>query len=66
MISDEVQIGYGRLGAFWGSTLQGLVPDIITVAKAAGAPTRSGPCSPAVRSSTRSPGTFFSSTGGTR
>ncbi|MFD9669371.1 aminotransferase [Rhodococcus sp. NPDC059968] len=36
-IADEVQVGYGRLGnAFWGSTLQGVVPDIIAVAKAAG------------------------------
>lgn len=36
-IADEVQVGYGRLGdAFWGSELQGVVPDIIAVAKAAG------------------------------
>jgi 4-aminobutyrate aminotransferase-like enzyme len=36
-IADEVQVGYGRLGrAFWGSAMQGAVPDIITVAKAAG------------------------------
>jgi 4-aminobutyrate aminotransferase-like enzyme/Ser/Thr protein kinase RdoA (MazF antagonist) len=36
-IADEVQVGYGRLGkAFWGSALQGAVPDIIAVAKAAG------------------------------
>ncbi|KKI17000.1 MULTISPECIES: aminotransferase [unclassified Leucobacter] len=36
-IADEVQVGYGRLGgAFWGSELQGAVPDIIAVAKAAG------------------------------
>ena len=36
-IADEVQVGYGRLGtAFWGSTAQGAVPDIIAVAKAAG------------------------------
>lgn len=36
-IADEVQVGYGRLGeAFWGSQLQGVVPDIIAVAKAAG------------------------------
>ncbi|MFN8085886.1 MAG: aminotransferase class III-fold pyridoxal phosphate-dependent enzyme [Microbacterium sp.] len=37
VIADEVQVGYGRLGAaFWGSELHGVVPDIITVAKAAG------------------------------
>ncbi|MCV7361477.1 aminotransferase [Mycolicibacterium neworleansense] len=36
-IADEVQVGYGRLGAaFWGSQMQGVVPDIIAVAKAAG------------------------------
>ncbi len=36
-IADEVQVGYGRLGAyFWGSEQQGVVPDIITVAKAMG------------------------------
>ncbi|WP_245988498.1 aminotransferase [Flexivirga caeni] len=36
-IADEVQVGYGRLGsAFWGSTMQGVVPDVIAVAKAAG------------------------------
>lgn len=36
-IADEVQVGYGRLGSyFWGSEQQGVVPDIITVAKAMG------------------------------
>jgi 4-aminobutyrate aminotransferase-like enzyme len=36
-IADEVQVGYGRLGDyFWGSEQQGVVPDIITVAKAMG------------------------------
>lgn len=36
-IADEVQVGYGRLGAFfWGCEQQGVVPDIITVAKAMG------------------------------
>ncbi|HSP53503.1 MAG TPA: aminotransferase, partial [Cryobacterium sp.] len=36
-IADEVQVGYGRLGShFWGSAQQGVVPDIITVAKAMG------------------------------
>lgn len=36
-IADEVQVGYGRLGAaFWGSTMLGAVPDIIATAKAAG------------------------------
>ncbi|WP_241972564.1 aminotransferase [Cryobacterium cryoconiti] len=36
-IADEVQVGYGRLGShFWGVAQQGVVPDVITVAKAMG------------------------------
>ena len=36
-IADEVQVGYGRLGAhFWGFEQQGVVPDIVTLAKATG------------------------------
>jgi 4-aminobutyrate aminotransferase-like enzyme/Ser/Thr protein kinase RdoA (MazF antagonist) len=36
-IADEVQVGYGRLGHyFWGFEEQGVVPDIITVAKGMG------------------------------
>lgn len=36
-IADEVQVGYGRLGHhFWGFESQGVVPDIITVAKGMG------------------------------
>jgi 4-aminobutyrate aminotransferase-like enzyme/Ser/Thr protein kinase RdoA (MazF antagonist) len=36
-IADEVQVGYGRLGAhFWGFEQQGVLPDIITIAKAMG------------------------------
>ncbi|HZW41832.1 MAG TPA: aminotransferase, partial [Agromyces sp.] len=36
-IADEVQAGYGRLGHwFWGFEQQGVVPDIVAVAKAAG------------------------------
>lgn len=36
-IADEVQVGYGRLGhTFWGFEQQGVVPDIITVAKGMG------------------------------
>ena len=36
-IADEVQVGYGRLGAsFWGFQQQGVVPDVVTVAKAMG------------------------------
>ncbi|OAP37911.1 hypothetical protein AU381_14215 [Sinorhizobium glycinis] len=36
-IADEVQVGYGRLGHyFWGFEQQGVVPDVITVAKGIG------------------------------
>ena len=36
-IADEVQVGYGRLGHwFWGFEQQGVVPDIVTMAKAMG------------------------------
>ncbi|MDI2098781.1 aminotransferase [Ruicaihuangia caeni] len=36
-IADEVQVGYGRLGDhFWGVQQQGVVPDVIAIAKAMG------------------------------
>ena len=36
-IADEVQVGYGRLGHyFWAFEQQGVVPDIVTIAKATG------------------------------
>lgn len=36
-IADEVQVGYGRTGeTFWAFESQGVVPDIVTSAKAAG------------------------------
>jgi 4-aminobutyrate aminotransferase-like enzyme len=35
-ISDEVQVGVGRLGPFWGFELQGVVPDIVTMGKPLG------------------------------
>ncbi len=36
-VADEVQVGYGRLGSsFWGFEQQGVVPDLVTVAKAMG------------------------------
>eukprot|EP01031_Cornospumella_fuschlensis_P025952 gene25952-31339_t len=36
-ICDEVQVGYGRLGTgFWGFQEHNIVPDIVTMAKAAG------------------------------
>jgi 4-aminobutyrate aminotransferase-like enzyme len=36
-ISDEVQVGFGRLGThFWGFEAQGVVPDIVTMGKPIG------------------------------
>ncbi len=36
-VSDEVQVGFGRLGdAFWGFETQGVVPDIVTMGKPIG------------------------------
>jgi 4-aminobutyrate aminotransferase-like enzyme/Ser/Thr protein kinase RdoA (MazF antagonist) len=36
-ISDEVQVGFGRVGAkFWGFELHGVVPDIVTMGKPIG------------------------------
>jgi 4-aminobutyrate aminotransferase-like enzyme/Ser/Thr protein kinase RdoA (MazF antagonist) len=36
-IADEVQVGYGRLGThFWGHQEHDVVPDVLTMAKAAG------------------------------
>ncbi|MDP3967846.1 MAG: aminotransferase class III-fold pyridoxal phosphate-dependent enzyme [Nocardioides sp.] len=36
-ISDEVQVGVGRLGShFWGFEVQGVVPDIVTMGKPVG------------------------------
>ena len=37
VIADEVQVGYGRLGShFWGFEMNGVVPDIVCLAKATG------------------------------
>ena len=36
-IADEVQVGFGRVGAhFWGFELQGVIPDIVTMGKPIG------------------------------
>lgn len=36
-IADEVQTGFGRTGdAYWGFQLQGVTPDIVTMAKGIG------------------------------
>ncbi|HKH51443.1 MAG TPA: aminotransferase [Mycobacterium sp.] len=66
-ISDEVQVGYGRLGEwFWGFMQQDVVPDIVSIAKSAGNgyPLGAVITSRAVADGFRSQGYFFSSTGG--
>jgi 4-aminobutyrate aminotransferase-like enzyme/Ser/Thr protein kinase RdoA (MazF antagonist) len=66
-ISDEVQVGYGRLGQwFWGFEQQGAVPDIVSIAKSVGNgyPLGAVITSRAVAEGFRSQGYFFSSTGG--
>ncbi|WP_353826526.1 aminotransferase class III-fold pyridoxal phosphate-dependent enzyme [Agromyces sp. SYSU T0242] len=66
-IADEVQAGYGRLGRwFWGFEQQGVVPDVIAVAKAAGNgyPLGAVITTREIAARFRSQGYFFSSTGG--
>ncbi|WP_353814786.1 aminotransferase class III-fold pyridoxal phosphate-dependent enzyme [Agromyces sp. SYSU T00266] len=66
-ISDEVQAGYGRLGEwFWGFEQQGVVPDVIAVAKAAGNgyPLGAVITTREIAARYRTGGYFFSSTGG--
>ncbi|MFF2275794.1 aminotransferase class III-fold pyridoxal phosphate-dependent enzyme [Agromyces sp. NPDC058126] len=66
-IADEVQAGYGRLGDwFWGFEQQGVVPDIIAVAKAMGNghPLGAVITTREIAARFRSQGYFFSSTGG--
>ncbi len=66
-IADEVQVGYGRLGRhFWGVQQQGVVPDIITVAKAMGNgyPLGAVITRREIAESLSREGNFFSSAGG--
>ena len=66
-IADEVQVAYGRLGRwFWGFEQQGVVPDIVTIAKATGNghPVGAVITSRAVAERFHTEGYFFSSTGG--
>jgi 4-aminobutyrate aminotransferase-like enzyme/Ser/Thr protein kinase RdoA (MazF antagonist) len=66
-VADEVQVGYGRLGEWlWGFEQQGVVPDIVAVAKAMGNghPLGAVITSRDVTESYRTGGYFFSSTGG--
>ena len=66
-IADEVQVGYGRLGEyFWGFEQQGVVPDVVTVAKAMGNghPLGAVITTKEIAAGYRSQGYFFSSAGG--
>jgi 4-aminobutyrate aminotransferase-like enzyme len=66
-IADEVQVGYGRLGAhFWGFEQQGVVPDIVTIAKATGNghPVAAVITTAAIAGALQGQGGFFASVGG--
>ncbi|RSH77065.1 uncharacterized protein EHS24_003691 [Apiotrichum porosum] len=66
-IADEVQVGLGRLGHYtWGVEQQGVVPDIMAVAKALGGgyPLGCVYTTPAIAASLEGEGMFFSSAGG--
>lgn len=66
-VADEVQVGYGRLGEwFWGFQQQGVVPDIVSMAKSTGNgyPLGAVVTSREIAEAFRSQGYFFSSTGG--
>lgn len=67
VIADEVQTGYGRLGHHqWAFEQQGVVPDIVTVAKAAGNGMAVGAVvtTREIAEAFAAEGTFFSSVGG--
>jgi 4-aminobutyrate aminotransferase-like enzyme len=66
-IADEVQVGYGRLGEhFWGFEQQGVVPDIVTIAKATGNghPVAAVITTSAIADALDGQGGFFASVGG--
>ncbi|KRB38994.1 aminotransferase [Microbacterium sp. Root180] len=66
-IADEVQVGYGRLGEwFWGFEQQGVVPDVVAVAKAMdnGHPLGAVITTREIAERYRAGGYFFSSAGG--
>ncbi|MBS1690823.1 MAG: aminotransferase [Actinobacteria bacterium] len=66
-VADEVQVGYGRLGEwFWGFEQQGVVPDIVSMAKSTGNgyPLGAVITTRAIADAFRTQGYFFSSTGG--
>lgn len=66
-IADEVQVGLGRLGSwFWGFQQQGVVPDIVSLAKSFGDghPLGAVVTTKEIAASFAAEGYFFSSTGG--
>jgi 4-aminobutyrate aminotransferase-like enzyme len=66
-VADEVQTGLGRLGNwFWAFESQGVVPDVVTVAKAAGngVPVGAVVTTRAIADAFAAEGSFFSSVGG--
>jgi len=66
-VSDEVQVSYGRLGKyFWGFEQQGVVPDVIAVAKAMGNghPLGAVITTREIADAFSAEGSFFSSAGG--
>ncbi|AIG04264.1 phosphotransferase family/aminotransferase, class III [Pseudomonas fluorescens] len=66
-IADEVQVGYGRMGHFfWGYEEQGVVPDIITMAKGMGngQPLGAVITRREIAEALEAEGYFFSSSGG--
>jgi 4-aminobutyrate aminotransferase-like enzyme len=67
-VADEVQVGYGRLGEyFWGFEQQGVVPEIVTMAKCTGNGIAVGAVvtTRAIADALLAEGSFFSSMGGT-
>ncbi|MFY9335736.1 MAG: aminotransferase class III-fold pyridoxal phosphate-dependent enzyme, partial [Mycobacterium sp.] len=66
-IADEVQVGYGRTGRwFWAFEQQGVVPDIVCIAKAMGngQPLGAVITTKEIADAYRTQGYFFSSAGG--
>jgi 4-aminobutyrate aminotransferase-like enzyme len=66
-VADEVQVGYGRLGSwFWAFEQQGVVPDVVTIAKATGNghPVAAVLTTRAIAEAFGRYGSFFASVGG--
>lgn len=65
-IADEIQVGYGRTGVFWAFERDGVIPDIVIAAKAAGNghPIGIVACRQEIAEAFGRRASFFSSTGG--